>query len=56
MWVALHNLRAEPVNLYEGYQVGTTEAAEIVEPAEVTADSAPMPRGGLVPKHLSPVQ
>ena len=56
MWVALHNLWTEPITLHAGHQMGTVEAAEVVEPDEATAESTPMSMDWLITSHLSPVQ
>ena len=56
VWVALQNLWFEPMTLHTGHQVGTVETAEIMEPEEAAANSAPMSMGGLVPSHFYPMQ
>ena len=49
-WVALHNLKEEPVLLNAGHQVGTLEAAEVVEPSGDAAGARPLEPGGTGPQ------
>ena len=41
VWVAVHNLRAEPVTLNTGHRVVMIEATEVIGPTEITAKGHP---------------